>query len=117
MRTRCYPAAMQPSREPVTVEAYSEEWRVRYQAERRALLATLAGAIAGLERIGSTSVPGLAAKPTVDIMLGTHAWPWPAANDTAPPTSGASRSSSPRSRAWRRSGRHGLPAPRARKAS
>lgn len=72
---------MHPSRVPVLVEAYSEDWRERYETERRALLEALAGAIVELEHIGSTSVPGLAAKPTIDMMLGTHAWPWPEKRD------------------------------------
>lgn len=64
---------MRPSRVRVVVEAYSEAWRERDEDERRALLVTLAGAIVELEHIGSTSVPGLGAKPTIDMMLGTHA--------------------------------------------
>jgi len=74
---------MHPSRVPVVVEAYSEAWRERYEDERRVLLETLAGVIVGLEHIGSTSVPGLAAKPTIDMMLGTHAWPWPGTHDAS----------------------------------
>ena len=80
--------AMHPKDEPVTIEAYSEEWQERYRVERRALLGALAGTIVGLEHIGSTSIPGLAAKPTVDLMLGTLAWPWPDAYDATLATLG-----------------------------
>lgn len=34
-----------------------------------------------LEHIGSTAVCGLDAKPTVDLMLGTLAWPWSPGDD------------------------------------
>jgi GrpB-like predicted nucleotidyltransferase (UPF0157 family) len=72
---------MHPSREPVGIEPYSANWIERYQDERRALLATLPVPIIDVQHVGSTSVPGLAAKPTVDIMLGTHDWPWPETHD------------------------------------
>jgi GrpB-like predicted nucleotidyltransferase (UPF0157 family) len=72
---------MHPSQEPVVLEPYSSAWVERYQDERQALLAALPGAIIDVQHIGSTSVPGLVAKPTVDIMLGTRDWPWPEVHD------------------------------------
>jgi GrpB-like predicted nucleotidyltransferase (UPF0157 family) len=74
---------MHPSREPVVLEPHSAEWVERYEHEHRALLAALPQAIIDVQHIGSTSVPGLAAKPTVDIMLGTHDWPWPETHDSS----------------------------------
>jgi GrpB-like predicted nucleotidyltransferase (UPF0157 family) len=50
----------------VTV-AYDPEWPRRYEAERERLLAALGDQVTRMEHVGSTSVPGLAAKPIVDI--------------------------------------------------
>lgn len=55
--------------EQVHVVAYDPTWPARFEAERR-LVADAAGEwICGaIEHIGSTAVPGLAAKPVIDIM-------------------------------------------------
>ena len=59
--------------------AYDPSWPVQYEAEARAIRAALAGRPAGeLVHFGSTAIPGLAAKPIIDIMLITGeraAWP------------------------------------------
>jgi len=56
---------------PVEIVSYDPSWPSRFQEEadllRRALTRWLAGPI---EHIGSTAVPGLAAKPVIDIMGG-----------------------------------------------
>ncbi len=39
-----------------------------YDMEKERILGTVGGVLIGLEHVGSTSVPGLAAKPIVDIM-------------------------------------------------
>ena len=58
---------------PVEIVPYDPTWPMRFQEEadvlRRALAAWLVGAI---EHIGSTAVPGLAAKPVIDIMAGVR---------------------------------------------
>jgi len=56
------------STEPVIVVEYDPSWPDRFEQERQAL-ERLAGAVP-IEHIGSTAVPGLAAKPIIDIMLG-----------------------------------------------
>jgi len=54
---------------PVAVEPYSDEWPRRFAVERNALEEALRPWLAGpIEHIGSTAVPGLAAKPVIDIM-------------------------------------------------
>jgi GrpB-like predicted nucleotidyltransferase (UPF0157 family)/SAM-dependent methyltransferase len=55
-------------------------WPARFAAERDRLQAAfdgagVAGEVVAIEHIGSTSVPGLAAKPVIDIMVGLRAWP------------------------------------------
>jgi len=57
--------------EPLTVElhSYDERWPGLYVEHRRRILTALAAAHVGVEHIGSTSVPGLAAKPIIDIVV------------------------------------------------
>jgi GrpB-like predicted nucleotidyltransferase (UPF0157 family) len=54
---------------PITVCGYDPEWVARYEAERDLLARVLAPHVVTIEHIGSTSVPGLAAKPIVDIAV------------------------------------------------
>jgi GrpB-like predicted nucleotidyltransferase (UPF0157 family) len=44
-------------------------WRSRYGSERERIRVALGAAALRIEHIGSTSVPGLAAKPIIDILL------------------------------------------------
>ena len=53
--------------EPVRIERYCAEWPARFVAERERLVA-IAPELLAIEHIGSTAVPGLAAKPIIDIM-------------------------------------------------
>lgn len=52
-----------------TVVAYDEQWTALYEAESALLQITLGKVISEIHHIGSTSVPGLAAKPVIDILL------------------------------------------------
>ena len=52
-----------------TLVAYDSEWPIRFAAEKRIIEAAL-GPGALVEPIGSTAVPGLEAKPVLDIMVG-----------------------------------------------
>jgi len=46
-------------------------WPQRFEAEREVLLEVLGEHVAGgIHHVGSTAVPGLSAKPTIDIMAG-----------------------------------------------
>lgn len=58
------------NREPVTIVEYSPDWPAQFSAEATTIRSAFAGASIELEHIGSTAVPGLAAKPTIDILLG-----------------------------------------------
>ena len=57
--------------EPLQVElhSYEERWVGLYQDHRNQILTALAAAKVGVEHIGSTAVPGLAAKPIIDIVV------------------------------------------------
>jgi GrpB-like predicted nucleotidyltransferase (UPF0157 family) len=56
--------------EPVAVCDYDPLWPSRFEAERERLARSLTGVDAVVEHIGSTAVPGLAAKPVIDILVG-----------------------------------------------
>jgi GrpB-like predicted nucleotidyltransferase (UPF0157 family) len=53
--------------DPVLVVAYDPEWPIVYQRLRLHVLGILGGLVVALEHVGSTSVPGLAAKPIIDL--------------------------------------------------
>jgi len=54
----------------VIIENYDSNWPIIYQAERKLILKACRDKIQAIEHIGSTSVPGLSAKPIIDILLG-----------------------------------------------
>jgi putative glutamine amidotransferase len=51
------------------ISAYDPTWPDRYEAESARIRAALGDHAARLEHVGSTSVPGLAGKPVVDIQV------------------------------------------------
>ena len=53
----------------IVLEDYDPAWADQYAAARSRLEQALPGQIIGIEHVGSTSVPGLAAKPVIDIDL------------------------------------------------
>ena len=60
-----------PDDEPIRIVHYDADWPERFEAERRLLVDAIAPWLAGpIEHIGSTAIPGLAAKPVIDIMAG-----------------------------------------------
>lgn len=57
--------------EEVSVEPYNPQWPLLFQQERQHLLACLPQRlIQRVEHFGSTAIPGLAAKPIIDILVG-----------------------------------------------
>ena len=57
--------------EPVHLCPYDASWPALFASEARRVSVALPGDVA-IEHIGSTSVPGLLAKPIVDIMVGVE---------------------------------------------
>jgi len=54
---------------PIVIEPYDPSWPLKFDTEKRALSLALSAWLAGpVEHVGSTAVPGLAAKPVIDIM-------------------------------------------------
>ena len=54
----------------VVLQSYSGEWPAIFSREAKRIELALAGQVIELHHTGSTSVPGLAAKPIIDITLG-----------------------------------------------
>lgn len=58
---------------PVEIVGYDASWPAKFETERSLLEEVLAPWLTGaIEHIGSTAVPGLPAKPVIDIMAPVH---------------------------------------------
>lgn len=57
---------------PVIVVDYDPAWPSLYEAERKRILDAVGDKILSVEHVGSTSVPGLGAKPIIDIIAGVN---------------------------------------------
>lgn len=55
---------------PIEIVAYDPKWVELYEQERNRLADAIGGDVLQFEHMGSTSVPGLAAKPIIDISAG-----------------------------------------------
>jgi GrpB-like predicted nucleotidyltransferase (UPF0157 family) len=58
-----------PLRSTVELVDYDPNWPAQYESHRQRIVDALGDKIVLLEHVGSTSVPGLAAKPRIDILL------------------------------------------------
>ena len=64
---------------PLEIVEYDPRWPEIFIRERGRLQAALGPLAVDIQHIGSTSVPGMAAKPVIDIAIGIRSYPWPAA--------------------------------------
>jgi GrpB-like predicted nucleotidyltransferase (UPF0157 family) len=53
----------------IKIVDYNEEWPMKFDAHARVIAGALGKAALRIEHVGSTSVPGLAAKPIIDILV------------------------------------------------
>jgi GrpB-like predicted nucleotidyltransferase (UPF0157 family) len=58
--------------DPIIVVPYDSAWPVRFWIESQLLKVALSDLTPAVEHIGSTSVPGLAAKPVIDLLVGVQ---------------------------------------------
>ena len=58
--------------EEIHLESSDPRWPAMYCFEQDRIVAALPGAFLELQHIGSTAVPGLAAKPIIDILAGVE---------------------------------------------
>ena len=56
-------------RREIVIAGYDPAWPERFEVERARIAAVLGERALRIEHIGSTSVPGLAAKPIVDVLV------------------------------------------------
>ena len=63
------PEGLLEPRPPIEVVDYDPEWPTMFEAEAARLREALGDVAVRIEHVGSTSVPGLAAKPNVDIQV------------------------------------------------
>jgi GrpB-like predicted nucleotidyltransferase (UPF0157 family) len=59
----------QPLTKPIEVRDYDPEWPRLYEREEARIRSILGDRVRRIEHVGSTSVPGLPAKPIVDVVL------------------------------------------------
>jgi GrpB-like predicted nucleotidyltransferase (UPF0157 family) len=59
----------QPLTAPIEIRDYHPEWPLSYEREETRIRSILGDRVRRIEHAGSTSVPGLAAKPVIDIVL------------------------------------------------
>lgn len=63
----------QPTDEPIRIVPYDPAWPDRFEQERAALAAAIGPWITGgIHHVGSTAVPGLDAKPIIDVLVGVE---------------------------------------------
>lgn len=64
----------QPDTSHMTVSEYDPKWAEMYEEESRKIKELLGGKILSTEHIGSTSIPGLASKPIIDMAVTVPSW-------------------------------------------
>lgn len=60
---------LQPLNAHIQLSEYDPQWPRLFEREAQRVRAALGGRVLRLEHVGSTSVPGLAAKPRIDMLL------------------------------------------------
>jgi GrpB-like predicted nucleotidyltransferase (UPF0157 family) len=58
----------------VSLVPYDPEWPSRYETASGTILAACGGIVVRIDHIGSTSIPGIGAKPYIDLMPGLRLW-------------------------------------------
>ncbi len=54
----------------ITLIPYDPAWKTEFLAEKCRLHTALSDVLIAIEHIGSTAIPGIQAKPVIDIMIG-----------------------------------------------
>jgi GrpB-like predicted nucleotidyltransferase (UPF0157 family) len=56
----------------ITICDYDPTWPAQFEQERTRLQTALGSIVTTIEHVGSTAVPGLAAKPIIDVLVGVR---------------------------------------------
>ena len=59
-------------RDPIVIVEYDPAWQRLFEREREAIARVVGDAAVAIEHVGSTAVPGLSAKPVIDIAIGVR---------------------------------------------
>jgi GrpB-like predicted nucleotidyltransferase (UPF0157 family) len=57
---------------PVEIADYDPNWPKLFKKEKKLILGVVGHVVVGVEHIGSTAVPGLGAKPIIDILVAVN---------------------------------------------
>jgi GrpB-like predicted nucleotidyltransferase (UPF0157 family) len=68
-------AAMSTVDEPIEFTAYDARWPAWYAEDAVEIARALGARLQAIEHFGSTAVPGMAAKPIVDVLVALRSWP------------------------------------------
>lgn len=66
---KCTVGELAPSDSPIVLLEYDSQWPERFRRESENIRTALGEQALRIEHVGSTSVPGLIAKPIIDIVL------------------------------------------------
>jgi GrpB-like predicted nucleotidyltransferase (UPF0157 family) len=55
--------------DPIVITAYDPRWPTIYEEEKTQILQAIGNKVVAIEHVGNTAVPGLGAKPIIDIMV------------------------------------------------
>lgn len=58
--------------EAIHLESYDQQWADRFRDEHQTLVREIGPFTAAIEHFGSTSVPGMTAKPIIDMLVGVE---------------------------------------------
>ena len=56
----------------IVVSDYNPAWPAMFEQERKSLQGVIGPVVLTIEHMGSTAVPGLAAKPIIDLLVGVR---------------------------------------------
>lgn len=68
------PIVREPAETRLVVVPYDPAWPAMFERERAEIDACIGQHILRIEHAGSTAIPGMAGKPTVDILVGVQDW-------------------------------------------
>lgn len=57
---------------PIVIRDHDPAWAAMFEDEERRLRGVLGPMVVGVEHMGSTAVPGLPAKPIIDLLVGVR---------------------------------------------
>lgn len=65
--------------EPIKLSNYDSQWIHYFEREKQTIKSVITHHIVAIEHFGSTAVPGMMAKPIIDILVGVRLYPLPKA--------------------------------------